>query len=666
MQNKGEPRLRPALWSLAIVIIALTCLAWSLIPTLESSPVLRVSLHVIAGISMLATVFLFPNFPEKKSIFLILLPALVLRLILLPAPLSDDVNRYLWEGEIVLSGENPYSAPASDPVWENRHDTTWQGMNHRDSPTAYPPGIQWIMAATAAIHPSLFSFKILAIIGDLLTLLLLVKLLRQNAAPLRWLCLYAFNPVVLFSFAAEAHFDSLMVAALLAAILAFSKKHPTTWLWLGLAIQIKLVCLVLVPLFLTKKLLKTSYILPLVLILPGLPFLTALPNWLEGIREFAGNSAFNAPLFSLIASTGLPLETTRTLCTLAFLTAASIICFHRWKGMPLIDSALWMLGALITCSPIVHFWYLTWLLPLTCLRPSFAWATLSITIGGYFLAWKTQADLGWWGFGYTVAALIWLPWFITGLAQNRFFFSKKRTPEPNPYTKLSVIIPVLEVSEELNPLLQTLQKELPGDTEFIIPSPVKTDFQPTNTIVVLSEKGRGNQIAAAIEKSTYPWLLIVHSDTTPSPLFASHIAKAIASRPEASLFVLGQRFDTPSFPTLLIEILNEIRVVFGGVAFGDQTMLIRRTALEACGGFPAQPLMEDVEASMRLSTQGPVIYLGQEWKVSARKWKKAVPKRAFQIIKLVATYQLTRIFTPHKTTALARKMYEEYYPSNSK
>jgi len=256
--NKGKPCLRPAshrsiAWFAFLALSFAACIAWASLPTLDAVPFLRVALFATLGLSMLGLVFLFPETTDRKARLLILVSAILLRLTLLPAPLSDDVNRYLWEGELVLSGGNPYTAPADASRWESRRDANWEGMNHRDRPTAYPPGIQWIMAATAAIHPSPFSFKILALLGDLAVLLLLFALLRENRSPLRWAGFYAFNPVVLISFAAEGHFDSLMVAAMLAAILAARHGKSSAWIWLAVAIQIKLVCLILIPLFLIRE-----------------------------------------------------------------------------------------------------------------------------------------------------------------------------------------------------------------------------------------------------------------------------------------------------------------------------------------------------------------------------------------------------------------------------
>jgi hypothetical protein len=90
-------------------------------------------------------------------------------------------------------------------------------------------------------------------------------------------------------------------------------------------------------------------------------------------------------------------------------------------------------------------------------------------------------------------------------------------------------------------------------------------------------------------------------------------------------------------------------------------MIIRRAALNACGGFPAQPLMEDVEASLRLQSCGEIIYLGQEWQVSAKKWQGRFTRRFALIIRLMVTYQLVRLRGLVHAEQFSKKLYAEYY-----
>ncbi len=652
------PHTRNIAWAISLGLLAAACVVWASLPALNAAPVLRVTLFSASGMAMLGLIFFFPKTTDRHARLLILGAAVFLRLLLLPAPLSDDVNRYLWEGKLVLDGENPYSAPADDPRWESRRDVTWHAMNHRDQPTAYPSGIQWIMAAVTAISPNLFAFKVLALIGDLFTLLLLLGLLRHHAAPLRWAGFYAFNPVVLIAFAAEGHFDSLMIAAFVAALGAVARGKHTAWLWLGVAIQIKLVCLILLPLFLTRKLLRGWWWLPLVLILPALPFLSGLPEWWNGVRNFAATGAFNAPLFTFLASAGLSLDIVRHIGVVVFALGASLIYLARWRGMSLIDASLWLMGTLLFCSPIIHFWYVAWLLPLAALRPSFAWTTLSITTGGYFLAWWTQAQHGWWGYGHGIATCIWLPWFLAGLAQHRRLRLRSCTKFPLEKNHLSIVLPVLDAQREALPFI----RQLNTDAEIIVvDTGASTSFQMLGARLISAPRGRGHQIAAGIAATHAPWILIAHSDSTPCERWSEIITQAIDRHPETALFVFGQRFDKQKLGTLLIELLNEMRVIFGGVAFGDQTMVIRRSALDASGGFPEQPLMEDVEVSLRLASQGRVVYLGREWTVSARKWQRSFAPRFWLVVRLVASYQIARLRSPAHAAAVSEKMYRMYY-----
>ncbi|MFD2255940.1 glycosyltransferase [Luteolibacter algae] len=659
--------LRPIAWTVSLILGLIFVTAWALLPALESEPELRVFLFSGLGITMLGMVFTFPAVTGKSSIGLLVFGAILLRILLLPSPVSDDVNRYLWEGKLVSSGENPYLSTADDPRWMERRDIYWEGMNHRDRPTAYPPGIQWIMAGTASIHYHPFSFKILSVAADLLSLLLVIIILNRERFPLRWAGFYAFNPVILIAFAAEAHFDSLMIATILGALMAAKAKRllPALFL-LALAVQIKFIALILLPLFLVpdtgnagKTIKHVATILPafgvflLMLIAPSIPFGDGLISWIRGTSDFAGNSAFNGPLFTFFSVLGANELLVRALCYIVFFVGFTAVCIARIRGLALAASSGIALTLLLICSPIVHFWYLAWILPFAALRPSFGWTTASITMAVYFLAWRTQAVHGWWGFQPEVSLFIWIPVFCAFLAQNRHLPARiayflKTGRQSKARNDLGIVIPVIAQGARSEALVERLGNELPAGTQIIIAD-------------ASQQLGRGNQIAAGISKLDTDWVLVAHADTISAQGWYQNLMLAIEAHPEAALMVLGQRFDKVSPGTLLVEILNELRVVFGGVAFGDQTMVIRRSALDSLGGFPAQPLMEDVEASLQLDKRGPILYLGHEWSVSAVKWNDNFGLRFLTVIRLVATYQFTRLKGPTEAAKCAEKLYTQYY-----
>jgi len=58
-----------------------------------------------------------------------------------------------------------------------------------------------------------------------------------------------------------------------------------------------------------------------------------------------------------------------------------------------------------------------------------------------------------------------------------------------------------------------------------------------------------------------------------------------------------------------------------GIATGDQAMFMRRAAFDRAGGFPAQPLMEDIALSTRLRRQGSPACVRAHVATSGRRWE---------------------------------------------
>ncbi len=57
-------------------------------------------------------------------------------------------------------------------------------------------------------------------------------------------------------------------------------------------------------------------------------------------------------------------------------------------------------------------------------------------------------------------------------------------------------------------------------------------------------------------------------------------------------------------------------------AFGDRAQFMRRDAFEAMGGFPDQPLFEDLDAARALRRQGRFVFLDAEVTTSARRFRR--------------------------------------------
>ena len=59
-----------------------------------------------------------------------------------------------------------------------------------------------------------------------------------------------------------------------------------------------------------------------------------------------------------------------------------------------------------------------------------------------------------------------------------------------------------------------------------------------------------------------------------------------------------------------------------GMATGDQAIFVTRTVFERAGGFPDQPLMEDIALSRRLRQVAPPACLRDRVVTSGRRWER--------------------------------------------
>jgi hypothetical protein len=230
----------------------------------------------------LAVTFTWPRTaPVRIQAAGILLLALVLRLALLTHPVDSDANRYLWEGKLIREGFSPYSQVASGQEWIGQRDLYCEGTNQKDLRTIYPPIAEWIFAAIGGVWYRPMALKAAFIILDLASVALILALLSARSQPLRLAGLYAFNPVPLIGFAAEGHFDPIFIFfTLLALWLRERRRFTWSWMVLGLAIQTKLVAVILVSLFARRGGWRTAWIGAAVALLPFLPYAHDVGAWL--------------------------------------------------------------------------------------------------------------------------------------------------------------------------------------------------------------------------------------------------------------------------------------------------------------------------------------------------------------------------------------------------
>ncbi len=140
--------------------------------------------------------------------------------------------------------------------------------------------------------------------------------------------------------------------------------------------------------------------------------------------------------------------------------------------------------------------------------------------------------------------------------------------------------------------------------------------------VVAAVRGRASQLNAGALEATGDVLLFLHGDNRlGGDDIAGQIESALAS-PRRQHGALRQRIDAPGMAYRCLERGNAERVRWLGLPYGDQAVFVRREVFFEHGGFPAEPLLEDLLLMRRLRrfawpalVDGPVI-------VSPRRWQQ--------------------------------------------
>lgn len=630
------------------------------------------------GATMLGLASFSPHWKTGKTeAAALLILALLLRIALLPTPPSDDIHRYLWEGKLVTEGISPYSLRGDHPDLAPQRDEQWELMNNKDKLTAYPPGSLLTFAgiAATAYHP--LAFKAAFVIVDMSVVALILLTLRKRRLPLRNAAFYAFNPVVLISFAAEGHFDVLMLFGLAAAGLCVERKN---WLWAGcflaLAVHMKFIALLALPLLLWKGKTRAGIGFSITIILLSLPFYNSLPQLVAGLYDFGAARDFNG-LPNLLGNLfDLPRESLHRPVQVLF----AAVFFWRWFRHRGEDDWqhhwLALCGALLLLAPTVHFWYFSWIALPLAIAPSLLWVSLCITQGFYFLVWHDYAKTGIWDLLDRHSALLWAPALIFAIPSLLRFVRAlrirpliaKRANDATNDDSILVVIPTLNAAAKLPACLQAIKPQLTKNDRIVIADAQSTDTtreiaERANLPVVDAPKGRGNQMHAGLLYSPSRYALIIHADTKLPQGALKSLRQHLSNNPLIAGGCLGQRFSANGLlPYRFIEFLNELRANLSGIAFGDQVQFFDRQKITNAR-FPAQPLMEDVELSLRIREAGATSYLGIESQVDPQKWKRQAPKRIALVLKLVATYLIQRLYSEQKAQKLSRSLYKIYYGS---
>jgi len=632
-------------------------------------------------ITALALFLLFPRIHQAKTeCALILALSLGARAAWLGHPASDDVNRYLWEGFLIIKGISPYHHAPVDPGLSilAQGFTFFKGINHPEISAAYPPVLLYFFSWITRLWQNPMAIKIAMALLDVCVVYLLMVYLAGRGKSRRWALVYALNPLVLVSFAGQGHGDALQAVFLLASLCLHEGKSPILmFVCLGLAVQSKIVAIVVVPFFLSRENVRFFPVFLITIILPCLPFLAQGPGGLiDGLVVFGKYYAFNGPVLSLLQAFGLGSELSRMICAVAFAGALAMgILMFRAGGMANkekdpVPGILWALGSLILFSPTVHAWYLCWVLPFAVIRQKQSFILLSLTLCFYYVVLGVEAQTGQWLLPGWAMIPEWLPFVLVLLVEAYYFMLRfSLGQEKIEALNVSVIVPVINEEHGIAHCVKQIMHDV-AVLEVIVVDGGSTDrtieeAHGAGARVIVHDKspdkggGRGGQIHRGVSEAKGDVVVVVHADTRTEMHAFTTILTYLSLNPQVVGGAVGTIFNETSFRMKIIEFLNGFRAVFLNIPFGDQMQFFRRRPVVEKDFFPAIPLMEDVEFSLRLPSLGQTGYLFGGSQVSSRRWNKEGFKNMFTVIYYFGIYLLQRIWKTPDTVAMYRRYYKK-------
>ena len=419
---------------ISLVFIILSCLLYySFGHDLQREDSIKLIAMAVAGFFLAHQLL-----KREQDNFIILLGAgLLYRLVLFGATpeLSQDFYRYIWDGELLVAGINPYlqtpnelieglqsSLPNAAYLYEKMG---WLSQKHHSN---YPPISQYLYALVAylaqgSIPTAIILFKVIVLLADIAVLFLSRRLMRHiGIAP--WKAFWYFlNPLVVMELSGNLHLEGVMIAFFLAASCLLLKKPGAIGqsllaaLCIALAIMTKLIPILFYPFLLAvmgfKKWLQVGVY---VIIFCGL-FLWPLLGegffnyYIETIGLWFNNFEFNAAMYNLVKSISVlgGNSAYKTILgygkILPFLILGLAVCVMIWqhlkaKGLknhprPVLKmhgalyAMLYMYSGYLFLATTVHPWYLIFGLTLSLFTHHKYFIYWSLAV---FLSYTTYAD----------------------------------------------------------------------------------------------------------------------------------------------------------------------------------------------------------------------------------------------------------------------------------
>jgi rSAM/selenodomain-associated transferase 2 len=166
---------------------------------------------------------------------------------------------------------------------------------------------------------------------------------------------------------------------------------------------------------------------------------------------------------------------------------------------------------------------------------------------------------------------------------------------------------------------------------------VSRDTFHASRFTLRAPKGRSSQMNAGAKQAVGAWLLFLHADTVLPPGAIQRLNEMEADHTiQAGGFM--HQFSGGDWRLKLISFLDNFRCIRSRIIYGDQALFVRRSLFNQLGGFPHQPILEDVAFCERLIRVTTPLLLSPPVITDARKFLRMGVWKSFFRVLLIILY----------------------------
>lgn len=297
---------------------------------------------------------------------------------------TTDVERYLWDGHVALSGADPYSIRPNEAPLTLRAAWPLPSMNG-DYVTLYPPLAIAVFSVCAALGPEhgVWAWKAMVTLASIGTLWLGATLLRQRGRE-QHLALLSLSPLLVLEAGIGGHLDALSTLCIVGALWLHARgRTVVAGTVLGLGTLTKLLPALVLFAIIARDRRRSVHV--------GLAFAATVFGgyvlaWWLGLRPFGSLATFfrswrfGSPIHDAVTQLGLDPMGALAIALMALVALA----WSAWRAQGTDITALSrrLIAIALLASPVVFPWYLSALAVLVAFAPSW-----------WLLGWITAAPL---------------------------------------------------------------------------------------------------------------------------------------------------------------------------------------------------------------------------------------------------------------------------------